>query len=153
REVFADLHACDVGVDRIEFAAELFRGIGLEVIHVHVGRTARQVNHDRRFLRLAGLLLGSSACGVQPQHVCECEASTKCPNLEEIATRDAITEPIRRAEEPQHDLTLERTQKSRWDTTPGTDWLVFLSLCHRVRWLLVGTERASLNRIFTPGDD
>ena len=50
REVLADLHAGDVGRDRLELAAELRRGVGLEVVHVHVRRAAGQVDHDGRLV-------------------------------------------------------------------------------------------------------
>ena len=48
REVFADLDAGNVRLDGIEVAPELLGGVGLEVVHVHVRRAARQVDEDNR---------------------------------------------------------------------------------------------------------
>ena len=63
RHEFADLDAGDVGLDRAEFAAIFHRSIGLQIVHVHVGRPTGQIDHDRRLLRGAagGRGLGGAA--------------------------------------------------------------------------------------------
>src|SRR5262249_53730148 len=45
-EVLADGDAGDIRWDRFEFATELDGCLGLEVVHVHVRRATRQVDHD-----------------------------------------------------------------------------------------------------------
>ena len=58
RQVLADLDAGDVRGDRLELAADLGRGVRLEVEHVLVRRPAGQEDHDDRLVRAAdaGLL-------------------------------------------------------------------------------------------------
>ena len=58
REQFANVDAGDVGVDRIELAADFARGVGLDVPHVQVGRAAGQIDVDDRLVLRAALLLG-----------------------------------------------------------------------------------------------
>ncbi len=103
REMFADLHSRNVGLDRIEFAAEFDRRIGLEVVHVHVRRTARQVDHDRglvpRRRRLAGWGRGGRA---QLKHVGQRQTGAERADLEEIATVHAIAEALAVSPDSEH---------------------------------------------------
>src|SRR5262249_37653915 len=50
RKMLGNLHADHVGLDGPKFAAIFHRGFRLEIVHVHVGRSARQVNHDGGFV-------------------------------------------------------------------------------------------------------
>ena len=52
RQVLAELDAGHVRRDRLELAADLGRGVGLEVERVLVGQPAGQVDHDDRLVRL-----------------------------------------------------------------------------------------------------
>ncbi len=45
-ELFADLHAGHVGLDRAEFATVIGRNFGLQVLHIEVGRAAEKVDPD-----------------------------------------------------------------------------------------------------------
>ena len=76
--VFADLDAGDVGLDGPKFAAIFQGGVGLEIVHVHVGRAAGQVDHDGRFgrCRAGGVFAG---LGFEPQHVAERQAAPNAP--------------------------------------------------------------------------
>jgi hypothetical protein len=51
RERLANLDASDLGRDRLELAADLLRGVGLEVPHILVGRPAAEEDVDDRFVR------------------------------------------------------------------------------------------------------
>jgi DNA gyrase/topoisomerase IV subunit B len=53
RQVLANLHTGSAGGDRLEFAAGLLRGVGLEVVHILRRGAAEQVQHDHT-LRLSG---------------------------------------------------------------------------------------------------
>ena len=44
--VLADVEAGHVGLDRLELAADLGRRLGLQVVHVELGGTAIQPDHD-----------------------------------------------------------------------------------------------------------
>ena len=68
REVLADVDAGDVGVDRLELAADVGRGVRFEVPHVDVRRPAGQVDVDDRLVRRAdaGLGLGARAGSAAP---------------------------------------------------------------------------------------
>ena len=61
REQLADLDAGHVGLDRLELAADLARGVGLEVPHVLVRRPAGQVDVDDRLVLRAAALVGLGA--------------------------------------------------------------------------------------------
>ena len=51
RHQLADLDARHVGLDGIELAPILARGVGLHVVHVEVRGPAAQENHDDRLVR------------------------------------------------------------------------------------------------------
>ena len=104
REVFADLHAGNVGLDRLEFAAEFGRSVRLEVVHVHVRRAAGQVNHDGGLWpRRCGLMAGVVAWALQAQHVGEGQAGAERADLEEIAAVNAVAEVLFGSQEVKHD--------------------------------------------------
>ena len=90
-EVLADLHAGDIGRDRLEFAAILDRGIRLEVIHVDVRRAARQVNQDGG---LGSPWSGAAGAGALPEQLGEREARAEGADLEEVAPRQAVAEAL-----------------------------------------------------------
>ena len=54
REDLADLDAGDVGGDRLELAADFGRGVGLDVPHILVRRSAAQEDVDDRLVPRAG---------------------------------------------------------------------------------------------------
>src|SRR5205823_413456 len=64
REALADLDAGDGRADRLELAADLGRGVGLEVPHVLVGWAAAEEDVDHRLVRgLPERLLGAQDVG------------------------------------------------------------------------------------------
>jgi hypothetical protein len=83
RQIFGDVDAGDVRVDRVEFAAIFGRGVGLEVVHLHVRRPAGQPDEDDGIVggRIAGFVRAKlprrDAAGGQ------CEGA----HLEELSTR------------------------------------------------------------------
>src|SRR5262249_54287572 len=99
--VLADLDAGDVGLDRLELALELGRGLRLEVVHVHVRRAARQVDHDGRLVR-AALRARGGAGGPQAEHLAEGESGAERADRQEPAAADAVAEALAGAPECQH---------------------------------------------------
>jgi hypothetical protein len=47
-EEFADVHAGNIGPDRLEFPAKLGRGIRFQVVHVDMAGSASEADHDDR---------------------------------------------------------------------------------------------------------
>jgi len=96
RHVFANLHARDVRLDRAEFAAIFDRSFRLQIVHVHVRRATRQVDHDRR---LGGRRSGSSRSVVRqrlgPKHIGECETRAEGADLHEATPRQSIAKFLR----------------------------------------------------------
>ena len=93
RQMFADADAGDVGVDGVEIAAELDRGVRLEVPRVDGAEAAVQEEEDERdiFRRLTGLG-GAGAPGQQfRQRQAEAEDAGG-PQTQEIAAGDAVAE-------------------------------------------------------------
>ena len=82
-EMLADLHAGHVGGDGFELAAEFFRRVGLEIIHVEVRRTARQVDHDGGLVsdrRDAGRTAGAGR-GAETEHLRQRQAGAEGADL------------------------------------------------------------------------
>ena len=103
REMLADADAGDVGVDGLELAADVGRGVRFEVPHVDVGRPAGQVDVDDRLVRRAdaGLGLGGEEVGQR-----QGAADERAADGEEIAAAEAVAEaalPVRPAEDRQHE--------------------------------------------------
>src|SRR5262245_10980090 len=85
REVFTNLHARNIRLNRLEFAANLGWRFRLEVVHVEVRRAAPQPYHDAR--------LGWRGGGRQrtpPQEIDQRQTGPESTNLEEIAPTDAV---------------------------------------------------------------
>src|SRR5579872_3413034 len=87
--VLANLDAGDVGLDRLELAADIGRRVGLQVEHVLMRRAAGQVDHDDR------LVGGSDARrGLGSQHVRERKPAQRQPaDSQEVTSRETVAEP------------------------------------------------------------
>ena len=98
RKVLANLDARHVRGYGPKFAAHFARGIGLQIKHVLVRRSARQENHDDRLVRAAdaGLRFGLEKLW-QGQ-----AAETECADFEKISARDTVAEPLFRSVDCQH---------------------------------------------------
>ena len=68
RQELTDLDALDVGLDRLELAADFRRRVHLQVVHVLVRGRAAHIDHDDGLVRPAdpGLLLGRQQLGQAP---------------------------------------------------------------------------------------
>ena len=66
--MFGDVDAGDIRLHRLEFAANFRRGVGLEVVHLHVRRPARQPDEDDGVIggRIAGTGGSRLPHGVMP---------------------------------------------------------------------------------------
>jgi hypothetical protein len=98
RHQFADFHAGDIGRDRHELAAELFRGRRLQVEGVHVCWTTGQIDIDDRF---AGCPCPRLLFRLQQLRKAE-PADGQSANLQEVSPTNAIAEPVLPSEECQH---------------------------------------------------
>jgi hypothetical protein len=119
-KVLANLHAGNVGLDRLELAAELGRRVGLEVVHIHVRRTAGQVDHDGRLRpgRLRAILV-LARVRVKAKQVGERQPRAKRAHLEKASTADAIAELLAISVERDHDRRdlSEKRQSLGWEQT------------------------------------
>src|SRR5581483_3044538 len=101
REQLADVDARDVGADGVELAANLARGLDLDVPHVQVRRSTRKVDIDDRFMTAGALL------GLGPQQIGQRQpAQQGAADGEKIAPRHAVAEAAvatRFAEDRQHE--------------------------------------------------
>ena len=101
RQVLADVDAGDVGPDRLELAADLDRGVRLEVHHVLVRRPAGQEDHDDGLVRAA-----DAGLGLGPQDLRQRQAAQgQAADLQKGPPRNAVAEPLRLAEDRQHGMT------------------------------------------------
>ena len=91
RKVLADLDAGDVGGDGFEFAADLRRGVHLQVEHVLMARSARQEDHDDRLVLVAGRTDAGRRLGLE--HLRQRQtAEPERTDAQEVATRHAVAE-------------------------------------------------------------
>jgi len=90
RHVFADLNAVHIGRDRLELAAKLDRGLGLEVPGIHRAQPAVQEEKDQRDF-LGGF---PQFCGLSLQLQQTRQRQTEQaggPHTQEVAAFDAVT--------------------------------------------------------------
>ena len=99
RHQLRNVKARNVGLNRLELAANLGRRLRLEVVHVEVTRPAVQADHDDRLARRA---VRRRRLRAQPQQIGQRERSAQEPNMQEIAAADAIAEPLIWAPNGQH---------------------------------------------------
>src|SRR5262249_22660548 len=104
-EGLADLDAGDVGGDGLELAADLGRGLGLDVPRVLVGRAPAEEDVDdglvpagRRDAAGLGGRLGAEDVGQGQVEGAEGESA----DAKEAATGDAVAQPRLRTEDGQH---------------------------------------------------
>ena len=83
-----------LGGDRPEFAADARRGVGLEVDHVLMRRSAGQEDHDDRFMRRPDPPVFPAASAAR---ICGIDSPPRAspPILQEVAAAYAVTEPLR----------------------------------------------------------
>ena len=87
-QVLTDLDARHIRLDRAELAADLRRGVGLEIERVHVRRTARQVDEDGGFRSGSR---GDFAGGCQAEIARETQAGADSADFQKIASFDSVT--------------------------------------------------------------
>ncbi len=106
----ADVQAGDVGVDRLELAADFDGGVRLHVVEVDVAGAAVEVDHDDGLARRAG----GGAVGPEPQQVGQRQsADAEGADLEELPPRQAVAQAVFRSEERQHEKTPLLSPRSR----------------------------------------
>ena len=99
--------------DRLELAAELRRGVGLEVVHVHVRRAAGQVDHDRGLVR--GPLQGGRSCAAFSRSMsASVRPAPKRANLQEVPAAHAVAVPLLVAPERQHQRSPNGEKAGGW---------------------------------------
>src|SRR5437016_8164987 len=85
--MLANLNARNVGIYRLELAANFRRRVLLEIEHILVRRTARQKDHDDRLVRFA-----DAGCRLGAEQFRQCQAAHhERADLEEIPARNAVT--------------------------------------------------------------
>src|SRR5262249_56228378 len=90
-----------IGLDGAELAAELRRGVRLEVVHVEVARPAAQPEENHRGV-LGGLAVRSRR-GLEPQMVGETEpGQSEEAGAEEATAAEAIAGAVARSENVEH---------------------------------------------------
>src|SRR5262245_15580950 len=104
RERFANLNAGNFGGDRLEFAAYFLGCVGLEVPHVLMRRPAAQENIDYGLVRMRAAGHRFRAGNLREIQVVS--AKRKCTDLEKGPSGNAVAQPLRTAEDRQHEETL-----------------------------------------------
>src|SRR5207248_2922823 len=87
-EVFANLNARDLGGNRLELAPDFQRRVHLQIEHILVRRSAGQINHDDRFVRIAD---AGPGFGLEKLRQGE-PAETKRADPQKIPPGDAVAE-------------------------------------------------------------
>ena len=104
RHEMADLHPRHVGGNRMEFAANLRRRIGLEIEGVDMRRTALQIDiDDRVIVHRAGRGRRFGPQQIGQSQISQAEtADAQGADPEKISPRDAIAKGLTLAEQSQH---------------------------------------------------
>src|SRR6516162_5251856 len=103
--MLANLDAGDIRLDWMKLAPEFPGSVRLQVVHIHVRRAARQVDHDCRLRpRWRGGLVRVVGClRLQPEHIRQGQTCAKCADLEEIAAIDPVAKTLFNAQESKHE--------------------------------------------------
>src|SRR5262249_27241427 len=98
------LDARDVGANRVELAPKLLGSVGLEVVHVHVGRAARQIDKNCGLVLgcRGGARLGTQAKDVSQRQVDAQGPSAQSSDLQEIAAGKTVAELFPGPPESEH---------------------------------------------------